>query len=104
VESSRSSLLVNRSPKQIQTIERVETGELLAPFLFFIVVKGLTVLVRQPGTKHVLKGVFVGATMVMGNSEEKILFYFTATTSQMRKIFLNSLNFSNSHSLITVTL
>ena len=47
-------------PQRNLNLLRAEIGRSLAPFLFLMVVKGLTKLVRQASKKNLLKGVKVG--------------------------------------------
>jgi len=63
--SSSVSVLVNGSPtEEFKPTQGLRQGDPLAPFLFLVVVEGLSGLVRQALRKEVLRGVKVGRNII----------------------------------------
>jgi len=61
LESATVSILVNGSPiDEFKPKRGLRQGDPLAPFLFLIVVEGMTGLVREASRKKLLKGIEVG--------------------------------------------
>jgi len=70
LESSSISILVNGSPyKEFKPTRGLRQGDLIAPFLFLIMAKGLSGLVNQAARKELFSGLKVDAK----NVEVKIL-------------------------------